>query len=244
MKQIHQFLGKLQEATTVVQIFDVPLPEGETNGYLQVVSECQQELYKLGSVVREVNLKLIRDNKEAIRRAIRHVSHQPNVTKLTGRAGSETIDRVNKEVQQEAIREKLQSLGEVEQRSIRETTESIEEFGSELATLREEAQQIRSKAGKLAECVEELEAPQAFQEVVDELSREFRELQFGMDDIVGNDVAQEVLGLSSESVKKLAMDGRIGKKVSGRYVFSLTELNEFSQIERPSGIHKKNHGKT
>jgi len=74
-------------------------------------------------------------------------------------------------------------------------------------------------------------------DVGNEISR-LRALAFGLDDAVGIDTAAEIMGLSKVRVRQLAADGRIGKRVDGRFVFSRTELSAFAGLERPTGIHR------
>lgn len=47
--------------------------------------------------------------------------------------------------------------------------------------------------------------------------------------------AATTLGLSNVRVKQLAKQGRIGRKIAGRYLFLREELEQFAKLERPPG---------
>jgi hypothetical protein len=47
--------------------------------------------------------------------------------------------------------------------------------------------------------------------------------------------AMKIVNLSRSRIKQLASEGRIGRMIAGRYLFTAKELTEFSGQSRPSG---------
>lgn len=57
------------------------------------------------------------------------------------------------------------------------------------------------------------------------------------DQYVGARDAAEIVGLSNQRITDLARAGRIGEKIAGRFIFSITEMEKFKELDRPTGIH-------
>lgn len=57
-------------------------------------------------------------------------------------------------------------------------------------------------------------------------------------DYIGTVEAAEHLGLSLARIKKLAKDGRVGRLVAGRFLFTRAELDRFAKKERKPGRPK------
>ena len=59
---------------------------------------------------------------------------------------------------------------------------------------------------------------------------------------LGRKDAARILGLSPPRINQLADEGRIGKMVAGRYLFTEAELLAFQKLRRPRGRQSKQRG--
>lgn len=112
---------------------------------------------------------------------------------------------------------------------------STRELSNHVDTLELAAESVRHQAVK---SLEQLQAESLSPEFDESISR-LRALAFSSSDVVGIATAAEMLGLSKHRTKILASQGRIGRLVDGRYLFSTAELRTFAKQVRPTGIHRQ-----